>query len=88
MSYCKQPYLVSYHTRTANIHVHVVNTLVGRDGKKINRDFEPIGALKQLNKVLGIDQKHNVRVHLEKAPLTVTLLSPNLKSSWRTRAMY
>jgi hypothetical protein len=67
MGYSNQPYLIVFHQDTANNHVHVVSTRIDREGKKINRDFEHIRAIQQLNKVMGIDEKHNVTVDIEKA---------------------
>jgi hypothetical protein len=67
MGYGKQPYLIIFHKDTVNNNVHVVTTRIGRDSKKINRDFEHIRAVQQLNTVLGIDEKHNVKFDIEKA---------------------
>jgi hypothetical protein len=67
MGYADQPYLIVFHHDTANHHVHLVSTRINKEGKTINRDFEHIRAVQQLNKVMGIDEKHNVTVDIENA---------------------
>jgi hypothetical protein len=67
MGYAEQPYLIVFHNDTENNHVHIVSARVDRNGKKINSDFENIRALQNLDKVLGIDEKHGARQEIEKA---------------------
>ncbi|MFS2185622.1 relaxase/mobilization nuclease domain-containing protein [Mucilaginibacter sp. Mucisp84] len=67
MGYGNQPYLIVFHQDTANNHVHVVSTRINKEGKQINRDFEYIRSVQQLNRVMGLDEKHSVTVDIEKA---------------------
>lgn len=67
MGYGNQPYLVVFHQDTGNNHVHIVTTRIDKDGKKISSAFENIRAVNNMNKVLGIDEKHNASQDLQKA---------------------
>jgi hypothetical protein len=67
MGYAGQPYLIVYHNDTNNNHVHMVSTRIDRNGKKISSGFENIRAIQNLNRVLGIDEKHNAKQDIEKA---------------------
>jgi len=55
MKYGDQPYLIVFHKDTENNHVHLVSSRVGKDGKQIDRDYEQIRAVRNINKVLGYD---------------------------------
>jgi hypothetical protein len=55
MKYGDQPYLITFHKDTENNHVHVVSSRVGKDGKQIDRDYEQVRAVRNINKVLGYD---------------------------------
>ena len=67
MGYGEQPYLVILHRDTANAHVHIVSTRVGKDGKKINNSFEKIRAYEVLHEILGEKAKHNAQRDLATA---------------------
>jgi Relaxase/Mobilisation nuclease domain len=55
MKYGDQPYLIVFHKDTDNNHVHLVSSRVGKDGKQIDRDYEQVRAVRNINKVLGYD---------------------------------
>jgi hypothetical protein len=53
MKYGDQPYLIVFHKDTENHHVHIVSSRVGKDGKQIDRDYEKVRSVRNINKVLG-----------------------------------
>lgn len=67
MGYEKQPYLIVFHKDTDNNHVHMVSTRIAKNGKKISSGFENLRAIQNLNKILGIDEKHNVKLDIAAA---------------------
>jgi hypothetical protein len=53
MGYGDQPYLIVFHKDTDNHHVHIVSSRIDRNGVQINRDYEKVRAVKNIDKVLG-----------------------------------
>jgi hypothetical protein len=67
MGYGDQPYLLVFHNDTRNNHIHIVTTRVNKQGKKIDHNFENVRGIKHLNKILGLDEKHNSKQDIAKA---------------------
>lgn len=78
MGYEKQPYLIVFHKDTGNNHVHIISTRIDKQGKKISSGFEWVRGHSNMNKILGIDEKHSAKVDIEKA----------LTYSFSTKAQY
>ncbi|WP_256009445.1 relaxase/mobilization nuclease domain-containing protein [Desertivirga xinjiangensis] len=78
MGYGENPYLLIFHKDTANNHIHMVSTRVGRDGKKISDSFEKIRSYEILHKILGKQQDLQAKKHLQQA----------LKYSFSTHAQF
>lgn len=55
MGYGGQPYLTVFHKDTANNHIHLVSTRIGKDGKKINSAYERFRAVSSMDRVLGYE---------------------------------
>lgn len=53
MKYGDQPYLIVFHKDTDNHHVHIVSSRVGKNGKQIDRDYEQVRAVRNIDLVLG-----------------------------------
>lgn len=67
MGYGEQPYLLIYHKDTANNHIHIVSSRIGRNEKKITDSYEKIRAYRVLNQILGEDEHHTLSNQLHKA---------------------
>ena len=67
MGYDKQPYLVIFHSDTANNHIHLVTSRIDRTGKKINDRFEKNRAVESLNRIMGVNPQQNVKAAIEDA---------------------
>jgi hypothetical protein len=67
MGYGEQPYLIVFHKDSPNNHVHIVSTRIDKQGKKINSAYEKIRAVRELNKLIGLDEKLKAKTDLDKA---------------------
>lgn len=67
MGYEKQPYLVIFHKDTANNHIHLVTARIDHTGKMISDRFEKNRAVAVLNRIMGVDPKHDAKTDIEKA---------------------
>ena len=67
MGYANQPYLIVFHNDTGNNHVHVVSSRIDRSGRAIDDSFEHSRAVRNINKVMGVDEKHSTKAAIEKA---------------------
>ncbi|GAA4331874.1 hypothetical protein GCM10023149_37910 [Mucilaginibacter gynuensis] len=65
MGYGDQPYLLFFHKDTANNHLHIVSTRIGRDGKKIAYSFERIRSVQALHILTGIDVNRQLNKAIE-----------------------
>lgn len=69
MGYGNNPYLIYFHSDTANNHVHIVSTRVTKEGKKVNDKFEHVRAQKVLNEILQIDLSEKAKKDINTALL-------------------
>jgi hypothetical protein len=67
MGYAQQPYLIIFHKDTEHNHVHMVSTRVDKDGKTINNSFEKNRAVHAINKIMGLDERQEAGLALQKA---------------------
>lgn len=58
MGYGNQPYIVFKHTDIDRIHIHIVSTCVGIDGKKIPDDYDH---LRSMAICRDLEQKYNMK---------------------------
>ncbi|MCA5006138.1 relaxase/mobilization nuclease domain-containing protein [Sphingobacterium bovistauri] len=78
MGYGKQPYLLIFHKDSANNHIHIVSSRVGRDGKKIADSYEKLRAYQVLNQILGENEQYTLTQYMQQA----------LSYSFSTRAQF
>lgn len=67
MGYADNPYLLVFHKDTANNHIHIVTTRVGRDGRKINDSFERLRAYEVLDRLMDIQRGTGLPNEVEKS---------------------
>ncbi|WP_181308832.1 relaxase/mobilization nuclease domain-containing protein [Rufibacter sp. XAAS-G3-1] len=67
MGYGGNPFLIYFHSDTANNHVHIVSSRVNDQGKKINDSFEGRRSQAVIQKILGADLAYEVKSHVDKA---------------------
>lgn len=67
MGYGEQPYLIVFHKDTKNNHVHLVSTRVDKQGRKINSGFEHVRAIRELNKIMGLQEEQQSNKDMAKA---------------------
>ncbi|EHQ26458.1 relaxase/mobilization nuclease domain-containing protein [Mucilaginibacter paludis] len=67
MGYADQPYLIVFHNDTDNNHVHVVSVRVDCNGDTIKDSYEHSRSVRNINKVMGMDEKHGSKAAIEKA---------------------
>lgn len=78
MGYADNPYLIYFHSDTANNHVHIVSSRVGADGLKIDDSFERTRSQAAIKEILKEDVGYEMNSHVETA----------LKYSFSTEAQF
>jgi hypothetical protein len=67
LGYAENPIAVYLHSDTRNLHLHIVSSRVGPDGRKVSDRFEGIRAQRIINAELGIDPAGEFRSNLSAA---------------------
>ncbi|MHA6250056.1 relaxase/mobilization nuclease domain-containing protein [Pontibacter sp. CAU 1760] len=67
MGYAENPYLIYFHTDTANNHVHIVSSRVNAEGRKIDDSFERTRSQKAMKEILLQDVGEEIKAHVTKA---------------------
>lgn len=62
-----QPVLIYAHHDTGNNHIHIVTSRVNPQGKKIEHDNERLRSQAIINKIMGIEPKHEAKNIIQKA---------------------
>lgn len=62
-----QPVLIYAHHDTGNNHIHIVTSRVNPQGKKIEHDNERLRSQAIINKIMGIEPKHEAKSIIQKA---------------------
>lgn len=80
MGYGKQPYLVVYHSDTANNHVHIVSTRIDWNGRKINDSYEKLRAVKVIRQIMQQDNDARMKSALDYRFTTIGQLKSILEA--------
>ena len=67
MGYGKNPFLIYHHADTDNSHIHLVSTLVDKQGTKVDDSFEKIRSQQVLQEILQLDPAYDMKSGLEEA---------------------
>jgi hypothetical protein len=67
MGYGGQPYLLVFHRDTDQAHIHIVTTRVKRNGEKVDSAFEHKRAVRELNRLMQLDEAHQAQLDAGKA---------------------
>lgn len=62
-----QPVLMYFHRDTDNNHLHIITSRIAPDGHKIEHDHERIRSLKAINRIMGVDERHQYHEALSNA---------------------
>jgi hypothetical protein len=67
MGYKENPYLIYFHSDTANNHIHIVTSRVNEYGLKVNDSFERRRSQTAMSEILGLDTGRQVSDEVNKA---------------------
>lgn len=67
MGYSNNPYLIYYHSDTANNHVHMVSTRVDKLGNKISDKMERVRSQDAIREILAINPVNAFKADINKA---------------------